>query len=248
MTAVINPTPEKNITDFHARALKANYMIQPGGSWPSEAESNAESQLFAPPLTTVQVTVTQASTSAPTSAANQQSPNSTRHLSTVEIAGTAIGAAAVLGLIGGLSYYLARRKATDPEIREKPPVPGAIDHGPFIPPPTPGYMSPQQVYHDSFADRGSYAYNYAPDPRSFPAGVIEEKPLPSQAWGNTVQPSAPVAGASDPVEIDSQTSYGTPGQYQPVSPAGPALSEFNGQDTPNRFSTMSPDSFKGKDH
>ncbi|KAF8250676.1 hypothetical protein K440DRAFT_617460 [Wilcoxina mikolae CBS 423.85] len=200
MVGVINPAQDSDLDKYRSGSKNASYVLQPGQDWPSEAESNTaavHSPTIPPtssstgPTSAAEVTITASPTHSP-AAGNTQS------LSTGGIAGVAIGAAAVVGLIGGLFFFLGRKKSAPPAT----PAPEK--------PISAAYPSPHPSTFSAFRPGVDPAYGFPgyapPDPRSFPPrSVGTTSPLgddykPYGGWRESRQSTL---RGGRPVEIDS---------------------------------------------
>jgi hypothetical protein len=115
MVGVINPNSSTSITTQITLAKQANYMLQPGESLPGQASSSLASMAASATTETLTVTASSSPTSA-TPAAQTTHSNSSSGLSGGEIAGIAVGAAAVALLAAGLCFFFGRTKSLKDEI------------------------------------------------------------------------------------------------------------------------------------
>jgi hypothetical protein len=221
MVGVVNPREDQPLATFRAAAQNASYVLQPGQGWPSEAEgvTTAPNAPTFTSATGAAVTVTATPTPDPTSSHN--SSESTR-LSAGGIAGVAIGAAAVVALIGSLFFFLGRRKD-----QQLPPIATAYEKpGPvsFIAP-----MSPQLPPPPSeFVDHAASYRGYTPDPRAFPPqSLVDDK------WRDST-----ITNSGPPVEM-----MGSPSGDYYESHGGHSRAESVGTDP--RWEGMTPVSVMG---
>jgi hypothetical protein len=184
MVGVINPKANQPLDTYRDGAKKASFVLQPGDSWPSEAESNTKlpnPPAFPSSTSPAEITVTASPT--PTTMPTSSSSST---LSAGGIAGVALGAAAVVTLIGGLFFFLGRRKSQPPSA---PLVAAAYEkQGPV------NYIAPLSPPPSAFTEHMAYR-GYAPDPRAFPPHtLVDDKP---PGWRET-RSSRPVEMVGSP--------------------------------------------------
>ncbi|PSK57895.1 hypothetical protein B9Z65_9097 [Elsinoe australis] len=106
MVGAINPNTPSQVSEQQNLARSAKYMLQPGEPFPAEASSSISS-------IAATATVTAPATSTPTTSSSAPTPTPTHHssLSKGAIAGIAIGALALLALLGALFYFIGRSRS-----------------------------------------------------------------------------------------------------------------------------------------
>ncbi|KAI5787894.1 hypothetical protein FPQ18DRAFT_414108 [Pyronema domesticum] len=113
MVGVIN-SDAKNLSDYKAGALKANFQLSPGDPWPAEGSGTTPNPIDSNGKV---VTIIQPSTPA---------DNSVK-LSVGGIAGIVVGTVAIVAILGALFFFLGRSKTKQepvPAIPATPSTPG----------------------------------------------------------------------------------------------------------------------------
>ncbi|KAA8911995.1 hypothetical protein FN846DRAFT_997864 [Sphaerosporella brunnea] len=215
MVGVVNPRQDQPLDTYRAEAKNASFVLQPGDSWPSEAQGVTTvpgSPTFATATSPPAVTVTASNTPTPT----QSTATHTSSLSVGGIAGIAIGAVGVVALIGGLFFFLGRTKSQPPP----PPPPAATyeKQGPV------SYIAPMSPPPPPFIDRQLAYRAYSPDPRAFPPQALaddkwRENPRGSHAVEMVGSPSGEYMDAPLAANGHSRPTSHVAGEWDGRTPA-----------------------------
>jgi len=180
MVGVINPNSSTSLDTQIELAKQADYMLEPGEAFASEASASISS--LAATATTAVLTVTATNSLSPTlsgsSSSNNHQHQSSAGLSTGAIVGIAIGAAAAALCVAALFFMMGRQKSLKEEVaRHRAAAPSPALIAPFMMTEAqsrhasqlPAYQPYTQVPHDNKPPDAprtpytAYGQQFAPD-------------------------------------------------------------------------------------
>ncbi|KAK7518988.1 hypothetical protein IWZ03DRAFT_413950 [Phyllosticta citriasiana] len=231
MVGVINPARNQSIEFQQQKAVKAEYQLAPGQSWPAEGSKSSNSS----------------------SSSSSSSHKGGMHLSGGSIAGIVIGVVTFVTVAGALIFYVARTRTYDKVFRQSQI--GGSEAGGGVGPSGDGAAASLSWYKSpsirvASPPPGDISNNGATSPQL----ASEKSPNPYR-WSDITAMSGAVGGAAAAGGMHQRHSTAPPGEgstfvgynrqtgapeFAPELPGDSEIQQLPGGETPPMGSTRSP--------